>query len=82
MAIVGAFARVDAERFDQTVADLDALESVSTFALEDPDKVGLLVETPSMDEAHGVITRQIPAVGGVLGAWPVYANTEDESDQG
>ncbi|MBZ0172891.1 MAG: hypothetical protein K8E66_10955 [Phycisphaerales bacterium] len=80
MAIVGAFARVASERFDRAVSDLEAIEGVSTFALDDPDKVGLLVETPSMDDAHGILTTQIPAVIGVLGAWPVYANTEDETE--
>ncbi|USN99624.1 MAG: hypothetical protein H6810_02880 [Phycisphaeraceae bacterium] len=81
MAIVGAFARIEADGFDQAVADLGGLEGVSTFALDEPGKIGLLIEAASLDDAHGVITRQIPAVVGVLGAWPVYANTEDESDQ-
>ena len=80
MAIVGAFARVEIEQFRQTERGLNEIEGVSTFGLEEPGKVGLLVETRDLDEAHGIIKNTIPAVPGVLGVWPVYANIEDEAE--
>ena len=81
MAIVGAFARVEIDQYPRAESDLNAIEGVSTFDLEEPGKVGLLVETGDLDEAHGIIKHTIPAVPGVLGVWPVYANIEDEADE-
>lgn len=81
MAIVGAFARVEIDQFSQVESGLNAIEGVSTFDLEEPGKVGLLVETHDLDEAHGLIKTIIPAVPGVLGVWPVYANIEDETEE-
>ncbi len=80
MAIVGAFARVEIEHMQQTERGLNAIDGVSTFLLDEPGKVGLLVEAGDLDEAHGLIAESIPAVPGVMGVWPVYASIEDESE--
>ncbi len=78
MAIVGAFARVDQESITSCRSALEELNGVSTFDIEDPDKVGILVEAESLNEAHSTITKTIRTTPGVLGVWPVYVNTEDE----
>lgn len=39
MAIVGAFARIDSHAVEQSIELLNALPGVSTFAIEDPDKI-------------------------------------------
>ena len=78
MAIVGAFARVEIAGFNRCVAGLDAVDGVSTFPLDAPGKVGLLIEAGSLEDAHRIITKQIPTVQGVLGVWPVYASAEEE----
>ena len=79
MAIVGAFARIDADHASSCQSALEELDGVSTFDIEDPDKLGVLVEAESLNEAHSTITKAIRTTPGVLGVWPVYVNTEDES---
>ena len=81
MAIVGAFARVDTEYTAVCREELDQLGGVSTFDLDDPDKVGILIEADTLDDAHATITKTIRTATGVMGVWPVYVNTEDEQEQ-
>ncbi len=81
MAIVGAFARVDSSLTDICKGELNELSGVSTFELGDPDKVGILVEAETLNEAHQAITTTIRSATGVMGVWPVYINTEDEQEQ-
>jgi len=78
MAIVGAFARVEADQAAACRDELDSLEGVSTFDLDDRNKVGVLIEADSLNEAHALITESVRLTPGVLGVWPVYVNTEDE----
>lgn len=78
MPVVGAFARVKNEGLETTVRGLESIEGVSTFEIEAPGKVGLLIEAESLDNAHQVLTDNVRSVEGVLGVWPVYANIEDE----
>ena len=78
MAIVGAFARIDSEYSQHCQDDLNHLDGVSTFDIHDEDKLGILIEADSLDDAHAAITKTIRSTPGVLGVWPVYVNTEDE----
>ncbi|GAB4384812.1 MAG: hypothetical protein Kow0022_08570 [Phycisphaerales bacterium] len=78
MAIVGALARVEAGVLAESRAAIEKIAGVTTFSLDDPGRIGLIIEAESIDQAHHVMTVQIPAVPGVLGAWPVFASTEDE----
>ncbi len=81
MAIVGAFARVDTDTTALCRAELEQLAGVSTFDINDADKVGVLIEADSLNEAHDTITKTIRSTPGVLGVWPVYVNTEDEQEK-
>ena len=76
--VVGALARVDQDCRQEVCSRIEALEGFSTFVVEDPLKVGVLIEASSLDEAHMRFTDQLTAVDGVLGAWPVSV----ESDEG
>lgn len=78
MAIVGALARVEQKDAADSIRRIRAIEGVTTFSVDDPDRIGLIIESECLDEAHRIVTQEIPSVQGVLGAWPVYANTEDE----
>ncbi len=80
MAIVSAFARIKSDIGSECRGFLDSLQGVSTFEINEPDKLGLLIETESLDAAHSMITKDIRTTPGVLGVWPVYVNTEDEQD--
>ena len=81
MAIVGAFARVDLEQNSSCQDLLCEISGVSTFDINDPDKIGILIEADSLDQAHATVTKTIRSTPGVLGVWPVYVNTEDEQEQ-
>ncbi|GJM26084.1 MAG: hypothetical protein DHS20C16_24990 [Phycisphaerae bacterium] len=78
MAIVGLFARLDQATRAQTVTRLNALESVATFEIDDRYKIGLLVESESLDAAHACVREEIEPCSGVLGVWPSFASIEDE----
>ncbi len=78
MAIVGAFARIESDLISSCQSALEEIAGVSIFDIEDPDKLGVLVEADSLNEAHSTITTTIRTTPGVLGVWPVYVNTEDE----
>ncbi len=80
MAIVGAFARVDSGQNASCQRLLCELAGVSTFEINDPDKVGILIEADTLDQAHSMVSQKIRSIPGVLGVWPVYVNTEDEQD--
>ncbi len=80
MVVIGAFARIELDEADSVHKRLDALRGVSTFDLGDRKKVGILVEAEDMDGAHRVLTRDLRAVEGVLGVWPVYVHDEAEPE--
>lgn len=80
MAVVGAFARVEVSGREATNAALGEIDGVTPFELDEIEKVGLLIEAADLDAAHGLITGAVKRTSGVLGVWPVYANTEDETE--
>ncbi len=81
MAVVGAFARVDPKDVPATRARLEQLDGVSIFDLDEPPKVGILIEADDIDTAHAILTRQVKVVDGVWGVWPIYVHAEpDEVD--
>jgi len=81
MVVVGAFARIELDKVDSINESFDAMPGVSTFDLGDDKKMGILVESDDMDSAHRVLTRDLRAVEGVLGVWPVYVHDEAELEE-
>ncbi len=82
MAVVGAYARIDLSEEALVPARLEALEGVSTFALGEPGKIGVLIEAESLDEAHARLEDEIEKLEGVLGVFPVYVHAEPEEEEG
>ena len=82
MAVVGAYARIDLAEEALVPGRLEALEGVSTFSLEEPGKIGVLVEAESLDEAHARLADEIEKLDGILGVFPVYAHAEPEREEG
>ena len=72
MIVLGAYARIDPAEPEATRRRLDALPGVETFGLDDPLRVGLIIEAATLDDAHAQIRQVIPAVEGVLGVWPIF----------
>lgn len=81
MTVVGAYARIDPDEAEAIRARIDALSQVSTFELEDHDKVGLLIESSDLGQAHDALTKRIRAIEGVWGIWPIYVHTEETESQ-
>ena len=78
MPVVGAFARVETDPPDLVRRRLADLEGIETFELDEPGKVGLIIEGDDLDTVHAILTRDVRSVEGVLGAWPVSVHLDDE----
>ena len=78
MAIVGAYARIDLADPQAVRCRLAEVSGVTLFDLDEPGKVGLVLEADSLDDAHTTLRAGIEKVDGVLGVWPVYADTESD----
>ena len=76
--VVGVLARVDQATRDATAEELESLSGVSTFDVGDEYKLGVLIESSTVDEAKGVFEQQIETTPGVLAAWPVFIHEEEE----
>jgi hypothetical protein len=82
MPLVGAFARIDVSDQKTVRQRLRGLGDVETFDVGDPGKVGLLIEVPDLDAAHEMLTRQLRAIEGVLGVWPVSVHLDEPESAG
>jgi nitrate reductase NapAB chaperone NapD len=80
-AIVGAWARVNPERAEEVRRSMESFSQVSAFDLDEPGKVGLLIEAGDLDQAHGLLTKKIRCLDGVWGVWPVYAHHEIDQEE-
>lgn len=78
MAIVSALIRVDGGAHEAVRGRLSALTGVTVFTLDEPDRMGLVIEAPDMDAAHAVLCDDVETTEGVLGAWPAYAHLEPD----
>jgi nitrate reductase NapAB chaperone NapD len=78
MVMIGAFARIEPGTAGAVIRCLEQMAGVETFELDDPDKVGILIEVDDMDRAHATLTRDIRNLEGVLGVWPVYAHDDED----
>ncbi|RMF75547.1 MAG: hypothetical protein D6744_13340 [Planctomycetota bacterium] len=74
MVTVGAFARIDAAHRAELTQSLARLEGVETFDLGDEGKLGLLIESNSLDAAHELLATRIEPRNGVLCVWPVFVH--------
>jgi nitrate reductase NapAB chaperone NapD len=78
VATVGAYVRIDSEKRASIRDGLARIDGVEPFDLDAPGTLGLIVVADSVDGAHAILTQQVRSIEGVLGAWPLYANVEDE----
>jgi len=52
---------------------------VSTFPVEEDERLGILVEASTVNRAHEVLTTEVDRVPGILGTWPVFSHFESDS---
>ncbi|MAE67849.1 MAG: hypothetical protein CMJ18_26645 [Phycisphaeraceae bacterium] len=80
MATIGGYVRFLPGQELSVRDGLSAIRGVELFDLDRPGTVGVIIEAGSLDDAHGVLERDLRRVEGVTGCFPVYVNIEDESD--
>jgi nitrate reductase NapAB chaperone NapD len=80
MAVVGALLRMHLSERGRIIRELQHLPGVSTFSVEEQERIGLVLEGPSLEELHSVLTTEIAAMPGVLGVWPAFAHCESEDE--
>jgi len=78
MATIGVYVRVTVGREGTVREALAALAGARPFDLEEPGKVGLVLEADDLDAAHALLEGPVRSVPGVLAAWPVYAHFGEE----
>ena len=53
-----------------------AMRKRRNFTVDQAERIGLLIECQSVDEAHAVLKEHVEQVPGILGAWPVFSHFE------
>ena len=75
--VVGALARIETDSRQEVYQRIEALAGFTAFEVEDPLKLGILIEARSVDEAHSLFSTQLTKVEGILGAWPVSVDWDE-----
>jgi len=78
MTVLGVLARVSTDDRQQAVDVLEQLPGVSTFSVGEEERVGILIESEDVDNAHRTLKESVARVPGVLGTWPVFSHFGDE----
>lgn len=83
VTIIGALAIVEVALAEAVQDRLRALAGVTPFPVDDPTKLGLLIETAALDDGYHLLRHDIETIEGVLAVWPVYAHfgTGDTSEK-
>ena len=76
MTTVGAYARIDLGCAAAIREELAQLDGVELFELDEPGKLGLIVEADDLDAAHTMLTCDVTQTPGVMGVWPIYVNVD------
>ncbi|KAA3615208.1 MAG: hypothetical protein DWQ01_00350 [Planctomycetota bacterium] len=79
MTIIGLLVRVDPDKREQAQGRLDALPWAQASHLKD-DQVCVVLEAEDLDQAYRRLRGEVETLDGVLAAWPVYVNLEEEDD--
>lgn len=79
MAVLGVLARVEIAERDRVVACLQQIEGVTPFLIDEPGRIGLVVEADTLQMAHTRLLNEIQSTPGVLGTWPVFVHAENET---
>lgn len=79
VAVLGVLARVEVAERDRVVDLLQRIEGVTPFLIDEPGRIGLVLEADSLELAHARLLEEIESTPGVLGTWPVFVHAEDET---
>jgi len=74
MAILGVLARFHPPDRERLLDALEALDGVTPFSVEEEQRLGILIERPTLDEARARLGSEVDRLPGILGTWPVFAH--------
>jgi nitrate reductase NapAB chaperone NapD len=77
--VLGAYARIDPGSRESVRDRLHDLKGVTLFDLDDPGKVGLVIEADDLEKAHQLLTHTVGRTPDVLGVWPVSLELDNAS---
>ena len=77
MALLGVLARVEVADRLQTTQQLEQIDGVSTFSVDEEERMGILIEASSVNSAHELLTTEVNRMSGILGTWPVFSHFDD-----
>ncbi len=80
MVLLGVLARLDISQRDDVLRALDDHSGVSTFSVEEEERVGILIEDSSIYLAHRILTTHVNRLPGVLGTWPIFTDLGEDHD--
>jgi len=78
MATLGILARVNVPDREAVLGAIDRLDGVSSFSVEEEERVGILIEATTTERAHAVLTEQVDLLPGILATWPVFSHFDSE----
>lgn len=76
--IIGALASVEVALAEAVRQSLAAMAGVTPFPVDDPTRLGLLIEAATVDDGYRLLRHEIEKIEGVVAIWPVYAYLEAE----
>ncbi len=79
MALLGVLARVQVADRSMTIEQLAEIDGVSTFPVEEDERLGILIEASTVNRAHELLTTEVNRLPGILGTWPVFNHFESDS---
>lgn len=78
MTVISALVRVQKEESPATWQALVQLPGVIPFALDEPSRLGVVVEADSLEDAYQLLNEEIRATPGVLRVVPAYAHFDND----
>lgn len=78
MALFGVLARVQVADRLSTIEQLAEIDGVSTFPVEEDERLGILIESGTVNRAHEILTTEVDRLSGILGTWPVFNHFESD----
>ena len=79
MTIVGAMVRVEETQHNAAWQAFAQMPGVTPFALDDATRLGLVIETESLDDAYRLLSEDVRDAPGVLSVYPAYAHFDTGS---
>lgn len=78
VATLGVLVRLHVPDRAAILDRLVQIDGVTSFSVEEDERVGLVIEGATLEEARGILSTEVDRLPGVLGTWPVFAHCDPE----